>query len=104
MTVQTLSPSRPPTLCLWGSRYLGGRETPSHLSHLVFCPQAPGPWTLHQLSVSRIGTHVLNQEAGKAQAPAFFPAERQGRDAQWTSQEEHRAFPVWIRMAPPRPH
>lgn len=29
MTVQTLSPSRPPTLCLWGSRYLGGRETPS---------------------------------------------------------------------------
>lgn len=89
---------------LAGAHPQEGAPLRSWLSHLVFCPQAPGPWTLHQPSVSRIGTHGLNQEAGKAQAPAFFPAEWRGRDAQWTSQEEHRAFPVWIRMAPPRPH
>lgn len=41
MTVQTLSPSRPPTPCLWGSRYLGGRGSPS--SPVTPGLPSPGP-------------------------------------------------------------
>ena len=41
MTVQTLSPSRPPAPCLWGSRYLGGWGSPS--SPVTPGLPSPGP-------------------------------------------------------------